>query len=67
MSAGLVYDNCFAWVTRWNTDGIIVETNAYLDSALIYRAITENESGEYTYSDLRTKLKLGPSGANCKT
>jgi hypothetical protein len=62
---GLKYDNRFAWVTRWNTDGIIVEVRAYLDSALVNMAITENESGEYTYTDQRKDLKPGPVGANC--
>lgn len=62
---GLIYDNKFAWITRWDTQGFIVETRGYLDSALVYRAITENESGEYTYSDERTVLAPGPVGSNC--
>lgn len=62
-SAGLKYDNKFAWVTRWNTDGVMVEVRGYVDSALIYKAITENESGEYTYTDKRDVLMPGPVGA----
>lgn len=65
LSTGLKYDNRFAWVTRWNTDGYIVEVRSYLDSALVQRAITENESGEYTYTDQRSTLKPGPVGINC--
>ena len=64
--AGLIYDNKFAWVTRWNTEGLIVEVRSYTDSALIHRAITENESGEYRYTDQRDTLVPGPAGINCK-
>ncbi|MCJ1454276.1 hypothetical protein MMC28_004628 [Mycoblastus sanguinarius] len=64
---GLKYDNRFNWVTRWNTDGIIVEVRAWLDSALVYKAITENESPEYTYTDQRTALEPGPVGVGCAT
>ncbi len=62
---GLIYDNRFSWVTRWNTKGIIVEVRSWLDSALVYKAITENESPEYTYTDQRTALEPGPVGINC--
>jgi ketosteroid isomerase-like protein len=62
---GLIYDNKFAWLTRWNTLGIIVEVRAYLDSALVQRAITENESVEYNYTDQRLVLAPGPVGSNC--
>lgn len=48
---GLVFNNRYAWAMRWNTDRIIVEVRAYLDSDLIAKAITENESEEYTYTD----------------
>jgi hypothetical protein len=65
LSTGLKYDNRFAWVTRWNTDWNIVEVRSYLDSALVQRAITENESAEYTYTDQRDTLKPGPVGINC--
>lgn len=64
---GLKYDNRFNWVTRWNTEGIIVEVRAWVDSALIYKAITENESPEYTYTDQRTALEPGPVGVGCAT
>lgn len=64
---GLKYDNRFNWVTRWNTEGIIVEVRAWLDSALVYKAITENESPEYTYTDQRTALEPGPVGVGCAT
>ncbi|KAF2092993.1 hypothetical protein NA57DRAFT_61852 [Rhizodiscina lignyota] len=63
---GLVFDNTYAWVTRWNTDGIIVEADAYLDSTLIQQAITENESIEHKYTDLRNTSMIGPVGLNCK-
>ncbi|KAF2806280.1 uncharacterized protein BDZ99DRAFT_501175 [Mytilinidion resinicola] len=62
---GLIYDNKFNWVTRWNTEGKIAECRGYLDSALVQRAITENESGEYTYTDQRNVLKAGPVGTGC--
>jgi hypothetical protein len=65
IDTGLIYDNKFAWLTRWNTLGIIVEVRAYLDSALVHRAITENESIEYTYTDQRPVLDPGPVGSNC--
>lgn len=64
---GLKYDNRFNWVTRWNTEGIIVEVRAWLDSALVHKAITENESPEYTYTDQRTALQPGPVGVGCTT
>lgn len=41
--AGLKFDNTYAWVTRWNKDGKIVQVRAYLDSALVKQAIEENE------------------------
>lgn len=65
VSTGLKYDNKFCWVTRWNTDGVIVQVRAYLDSALVYKAITENESGEHSYADQRAMLDPGPVGINC--
>jgi hypothetical protein len=63
---GLVYDNTFSWVTRWNTEGIIVEVRAYFDSALVQRIITENESGVHTYKEERQTLMEGSIGLNCK-
>lgn len=66
-TTGLKYDNRFNWVTRWNTEGIIVEVRAWVDSALIYKAITENESPEYIYTDQRTALEPGLVGVGCAT
>ena len=63
---GRTYDNRFAWVTRWNTDAVIVELRGYLDSALIYQVVTEGESGEFTYTDERNTLRPGPIGSNCR-
>ncbi|KAI9879772.1 MAG: hypothetical protein M1830_007214 [Pleopsidium flavum] len=40
---GLKFDNTYAWVTRWNKDGKIVQVRAYLDSALVKQALEENE------------------------
>lgn len=36
-----------------------------MDSALVARAITENESPEFTYTDQRLALEPGPVGINC--
>jgi len=44
-----------------------VEVRAYLDSALVAKAITENESGEYTYTDQKNLLIPGPVGIGCTT
>lgn len=63
---GLIYDNKFVWITRWNTDGIIVQTHAYFDSALVQKVITENESEIFNYTQPRDKLMPGPKGSNCK-
>ncbi len=57
----------FAWVTRWNDEGVIVQVHSWFDSALAAKAITENESPEYTYTDQRTALEPGPVGINCAT
>ncbi|KAH8807426.1 hypothetical protein F5884DRAFT_857007 [Xylogone sp. PMI_703] len=64
---GLIFDNRYAWATRWNTKGVIVEARAYLDSVLVAKAITENESIEHTYLDQRTTLMNGPVGIGCAT
>lgn len=64
---GLKYDNTFSWVTRWSTEGIIVEVRAWLDSALVAKAITENESPVYTYTDQRIALEPGPVGIDYAT
>ncbi|QIX01344.1 hypothetical protein AMS68_006861 [Peltaster fructicola] len=37
------FDNCYAWVVRYNEQGIIVEVRAYLDSWMVNQAIVENE------------------------
>jgi hypothetical protein len=63
---GLFYDNRFAWISRWNLDWKIVEMRAYLDSFLVNKAITENESGQSNYTMLRTALIPGPMGLGCK-
>lgn len=65
--SGLKYDNTFSWVTWWNTEDVIVQVRAWFDSALVVRAITENESPEYNYTDQRTALEPGPGGVNCAT
>ncbi|KAJ9192896.1 hypothetical protein DTO164E3_8129 [Paecilomyces variotii] len=64
---GLKYDNRFAWVTRWNTRGEIAEVRSYFDSALVERALRENESPDYTYTDQRNTLVEGPVGLNCRS
>jgi hypothetical protein len=62
---GLAYDNMFAWLMRWSTEGLIVQVDAFLDSALVQQIITENESGVYKYTDQRKTLRVGPMGQNC--
>jgi hypothetical protein len=52
----LVFDNRYAWATRWNTAGFIVEARAYLDSTLVTAAINLNEAGLFKYSDLRPHI-----------
>lgn len=42
---GLEYNNTFAWATRWNTEGKIVQVRAYLDTALV-RDIVEGTEGK---------------------
>ncbi|PYH93094.1 hypothetical protein BO71DRAFT_328468 [Aspergillus ellipticus CBS 707.79] len=37
------FDNKYAWVFRWNEEGVIEELRAYMDSALVERTIRENE------------------------
>jgi hypothetical protein len=64
--SGLIFNNTYSWVTRWSTDGIIVEARAYLDSALVSKAVVENESGFFHYFDNRTALKPGPVGIGCQ-
>lgn len=41
---GLEYNNTFAWATRWDTEGKIVQVRAYLDTALV-RDIVEGTEG----------------------
>ena len=43
-------------MTKWNTEGMIVEARAYLDSNLVASAIALNELGLYTYSDPRDMI-----------
>jgi ketosteroid isomerase-like protein len=66
-STGLKYDNVFSWAMRWSTGRIIVQVRAFFDSHLVARAITENESPEYFYTDQRATLEPGPVGAGCAT
>jgi ketosteroid isomerase-like protein len=56
LQTGLVFDNRYAWATRWNTAGFIVEARAYLDSTLVTAAINLNEAGLFKYSDLRPHI-----------
>lgn len=42
---GLDYNNTFAWATRWNTEGKIVQVRAYLDTALV-RDIVDGTEGK---------------------
>ena len=51
-----MFNNTYAWATRWSNDRIIVEA----------RAIVENESGFFHYFDDRTALKAGPVGIGCQ-
>ena len=44
MTAGLVFDNCYAWCCRFDERSMIVEVRAYLDSWLVRQAIVENEA-----------------------
>lgn len=54
---GLIFDNRYAWATRWGEDDKIVEARAYLDSALVSEALQQNEIGtRFTYSDPRDTL-----------
>ena len=64
---GLVFENTYSWSTRWNREGVILEVRVYVNSALLYKAITENESPEYNYTSQRTVLEPGPVGLNCAT
>ncbi|KAI1162885.1 hypothetical protein F5B18DRAFT_622565 [Nemania serpens] len=69
--SGLVFDNRYAWATRWAPldsdtvssssltakDGLMVEVRAYLDSALVSVALQENELGVmFTYNDGRNTV-----------
>ncbi|KAI1318473.1 hypothetical protein F5Y16DRAFT_391899 [Xylariaceae sp. FL0255] len=69
--SGLVFDNRYAWATRWAPldsatvspslltakDGLMVEVRAYLDSALVSVALQENELGVlFTYNDERSTV-----------
>ena len=54
---GLIFDNRYAWATRWNTEKKIVEARAYLDSALVSAALQQNEAGTlFTYKDAREHI-----------
>ena len=58
---GLYFDNTYAWVTRWNAEGQIVQVRAYLDSVLVAKAIFENEAPtNANYSTIRETIYAGP-------
>lgn len=40
---GIEYNNTFAWATRWNAEGKIVQVRAYLDTALVRDAVEPTE------------------------
>lgn len=40
---GIEYNNTFAWATRWNDEGRIVQVRAYLDTALVRDAVEPTE------------------------
>lgn len=53
--AGLMFDDRYAWATRWSKEGMVVEARVYLDSMLVNTAIDLNEAGLFAYSDLRNR------------
>ena len=57
LDLGLNFDNRYAWVTKWNTQGLIVEARAYLDSHLVSEALQQNELGtHFTYNDRKDEI-----------
>ncbi|OJJ86357.1 uncharacterized protein ASPGLDRAFT_33268 [Aspergillus glaucus CBS 516.65] len=60
---GFHWTNNYAWVTRWNSASKIVQVRAYLDSALVGKAIKENEvTTNSTFSTMRDTYEPGPGG-----
>ncbi|KAH9988765.1 hypothetical protein F4779DRAFT_271619 [Xylariaceae sp. FL0662B] len=53
MKNGMPFVNQYSWSTRWSEQGMIVEVRAYVDSALVTRAIVGNEP--ITDSDFMTE------------
>jgi hypothetical protein len=61
VTSGLHFDNTYAWVTSWDKNGMILQVRAYLDSALVAKAITENENTtNATYTTIRDVVYAGP-------
>jgi uncharacterized protein len=40
---GLPFDNDYAWVVKFNQEGIMVQIRSYVDSVMVKRAIEETE------------------------
>lgn len=40
---GIEYNNTFAWATKWNSEGKIIQVRAYLDTALVRDAVEPTE------------------------
>lgn len=60
---GALFDNTYAWMTRWNNQGQIVQVRAYLDSALVAKSVFENEGPtNSTFTTVRDTLEPGPGG-----
>ena len=60
---GVFFDNTYAWMTRWNAEGQIVQVRAYLDSALVAKVVTENETPtNSTFTSQRDTFEPGPGG-----
>lgn len=60
---GAFFDNTYAWITRWNTEGQIIQVRAYLDSALVAKSVFENEiPTNSTFTTLRDTIVPGPGG-----
>ena len=63
LARGFPFDNTYAWMTRWNAKGQIVQVRAYLDSALVARVVMENEaSTNSTFTTVRNTIEPGPGG-----
>lgn len=63
LAIGFKFVANFNWNTRWNTDGMIVQARAYLDSYLVAKVINENERElNSTFSTPRLCVEPGPGG-----